>query len=106
SSVFAAQGSQIASMFGPVGAVVGTLAAVGLPLLGMAFSSAAKDGRDLSEVLDDLESSVAALDAVTRSYSAKGLVELKEKYGEVNAEILTLIERQKQVAIADAVRDA
>ncbi|MBL3608203.1 phage tail length tape measure family protein [Rhodovulum sulfidophilum] len=106
SSVFAAQGSQIASMFGPVGAVVGTLAAVGLPLLSMAFTSAAKDGRAFSEVLDDLESSVAALDAVTRSYSAKGLVDLKERYGEVNAEILTLIERQKQVAIADAVRDA
>ncbi|WP_196774285.1 phage tail length tape measure family protein [Rhodovulum sp. MB263] len=106
STVFAAQGSQIASMFGPVGAVVGTLAAVGLPLLSIALTSATKDGRKFSEVLDDLESSVAALDAVTRIYSAKGLVDLKAKYGEVNAEILTLIERQKQVAIADAVRDA
>ena len=65
SVVFAQQGSQIASAFGPVGAVVGALAAVGIPLLAYAFSSASDEATKLSEAAEKQKASLDALTLAT-----------------------------------------
>ncbi|CAB4157207.1 NAD-dependent DNA ligase, adenylation [uncultured Caudovirales phage] len=64
SVVFAQQGSQIASAFGPVGAVVGALAAVGIPLLALAFSGASAEAEALSKAA---EGQAKSLDALTQA---------------------------------------
>lgn len=67
SVVFAQQGSQIASAFGPVGAVVGALAAVGIPLLALAFSSASEEAAKLKSAADAQAESLENLRAATES---------------------------------------
>jgi hypothetical protein len=79
-TVFAQQGSQMLSIFGPVGAVLGALAAVTLPLLGAAFFSAGEEARSLSETLDAMDAAVDRFVASTADASVP-LDELKEKYG-------------------------
>ena len=79
-TVFAQQGSQMLSIFGPVGAVLGALAAVTLPLLGAAFFSAGEEARSLSETLDAMDAAVDRFVASTAAASVP-LDELKEKYG-------------------------
>ena len=65
SVVFAQQGSQIASAFGPVGAVIGALAAVGIPLLAFAFSSAADEADKLSAAAEHQVSVLEGLRTAT-----------------------------------------
>jgi hypothetical protein len=67
-TVFAQQGSQILSIFGPVGAMLGVLAAVGLPLLGAAFAYASTEADGLTSaaerqktVIEGLTQAAAAL---------------------------------------------
>lgn len=55
SVVFAQQGSQLLSIFGPMGALFGTLAAVGIPALAFAFSQASDNVANLETNLSDLE---------------------------------------------------
>lgn len=68
SIVFAQQGSQIASVFGPVGAIIGALAAVGIPALAFAFGSGAEKAEAMNAAMErqkaiteDLTSAVMAL---------------------------------------------
>lgn len=105
-TVFAQQGSQILSIFGPVGAVLGTLAAVGLPLLGAAFASAGEEVKSFDDALQQLETSVSELKAITDLYSAEGLVALKERYGEVTIEVMRLLEAQREQALFQTQQDA
>jgi len=79
-TVFAQQGSQIFSIFGPVGAVLGTLAAVGIPLLAAAFATAETEGRKFSEVLSDITDKTSALKEA-QSILEMSVVELYQKYG-------------------------
>jgi len=55
-TAFAQQGSQFAGVFGPTGAVLGAVIAIGSAIAAMAYNSynASKDMRDLSDVMDDL----------------------------------------------------
>ena len=105
-TVFAQQGSQILSIFGPVGSMLGVLAAVGLPLLGAAFLSAGKEAASFGDQIKTLEGSVSALKAVTNLYSLEGLVALKEKYGEVTFEVMRLLEAQREQALFQSQQDA
>ena len=61
---FAQQFPQLAGAFGPVGVVIGTLAAVGLPLLGAAFSAASEDAKKLTE---QMEQQKVVSDALTEA---------------------------------------
>lgn len=105
-TVFAQQGSQILSIFGPVGSMLGVLAAVGLPLLGAAFLSAKEEAASFDEQIKTLEGSVSALKAITDLYSMEGLVALKEKYGEVTFEVMRLLEAQREQALLQTQQDA
>lgn len=60
SIVFAQQGSQILSAFGPVGAVLGALAAVSLPLLSVAFASNSEKAAGLAGAIEDLTAATEA----------------------------------------------
>lgn len=102
--VFAQQGSQIASAFGPIGAVIGTLAAVGLPLLGAAFAGAGEKAKSFDDLMSALEQSVSDLNDMASVYSADGLQGLIDKYGELNGAILEHIELQRQIDMASAMR--
>ena len=55
-TAFAQQGSQFAGVFGPTGAVLGAVIAIGSAIAAIAYNSynASKDMRDLSDVMDDL----------------------------------------------------
>ena len=106
SVVFAQQGSQIASVFGPMGAIIGTVAAVSLPLLAAAFASAGTQTKDFATALDDARNSLASLKDAAAIFSAEGIQGLIDKYGELNAELLQFIELQRQVAMREAIEAA
>lgn len=106
SVVFAQQGSQIASVFGPVGAIIGTLAAVGIPALAFAFSNAGTQTKDFATALGDAKNSLSALREAAAVFSSEGIQGLIDKYGELNAEVLQFIELQRQVAMREAIESA
>lgn len=106
SVVFAQQGSQIASVFGPVGAIIGTLAAVGIPALAFAFSSAGEKTRSFDDALAQANESLNRLRETAAIFSAEGIQGLIDKYGELNAELMTFIEAQRTAALDRAFMDA
>jgi len=63
---FAQQFPQLAGAFGPVGAAIGTLAAIGIPLLAVAFSDAAAESEKLSA---EAERQKTAIDGLTEATS-------------------------------------
>jgi len=105
-TVFAQQGSQVASVFGPMGIAIGTVAAVALPLLGAAFAAAGGKAKTFAETVDALKASLDRVNEIARVYSGDGLEEMRAKYGEINAEILAMRENQRQFAINAAMDDA
>lgn len=104
--VFAQQGSQIASAFGPMGAVIGTIAAVSLPLIGAAFMSASSKAMTFDEALNALEQSLTDLNAIASAYTAEGVQALIDKYGELNSKVLEHIELQRQEAMRTALENS
>lgn len=103
SRALAQQLPQMLGGFGLVGVAVGTLAAVGLPLLGAAFGSTEGAARSFDDAMGDVQNSVRALNDQAALHTAEGLVALKEKYGELNAELMLFIERQRQADIVQAI---
>lgn len=81
SVVFAQQGSQIASIFGPVGAIIGTLAAVGIPLLAFAFANGAEEARKMEDALSDIRDLSNSLKAA-QDILGMSVQELRDKYGQ------------------------
>ena len=81
STVFAQQGSQILSAFGPVGAVIGALAATGLPLLAIALANSTSKGKTLDDIMGDLNASAGDLDSTLRDVLTP-FAELQKQFGE------------------------
>jgi len=111
-TIFAQQGSQIFSIFGPVGAVLGTLAAVGIPLLAAAFATAESEGRKFADVLSEITDKTSALKEA-QSILEMSVVELYQKYGRYAAAVrdaaLALVELQAAQAktkLADTVLES
>lgn len=98
-TVFAQQGSQMLGMFGVWGAVAGAAVAVTLPLAGALFS-AGEAAEKFSDTLSSLEEAVRLVDEASKNYTAQGLEELRKKYGEIDQGILSLIEHERQFALA------
>ncbi|TCO73062.1 phage tail length tape measure family protein [Rhodovulum euryhalinum] len=100
----AALGGAFRSMISPVSlatiAIVAGVAAVGQ--WAIAAARGGEEARDFADSLDDLVASMDELNAITSVYSASGLVELKQKYGEVTDQVLALVEAQRQQALAEA----
>lgn len=80
SVVFAQQGSQIASVFGPVGAMIGTLAAVGIPLLAVAFANGTEKAATFDDALEAMRQTATDMEAVLETLKLT-TDELIEKYG-------------------------
>lgn len=96
---------QLLSGFGLVGMAAGTLAAVGLPLVTAWFGSGEDAARSFDTALGEVENSLAAMNEQAAIYTAEGLVALKEKYGEVNAELLAFIDLQTQAMQRTALQE-
>lgn len=90
---------QLLGGFGALGAILGAGVAIGVPLLAAAFRDADDAAASLTESVSALEQAMQNLQAVNEVYTADGLQEQIDKYGELNEEILLLIERQRQYAI-------
>ena len=96
---------QLLGGFGLVGVAIGTLAAIGLPLLAMMFGEGEDAARGFDEAMGDVRNSISAMNEAVALHSAEGLVQLKEKYGEVNAELLEFIRLQTEATQIDAFRN-
>lgn len=103
---FAQQFPQLAGAFGPVGVAIGTLAAITLPLLVAAFGDGGKAAKTFAERVDDLEAATRRFNEAAKAYSADGLQDILDKYGEINGQVLSLIENQRNYAMAAAQETA
>lgn len=104
STVMAQQLPQLASAFGPVGAIVGTLAAVGIPALAFAFGSAEEKAESLSEKMEELDGVISDFDGAT-TVASSSIDTLKKKYGELAVSMRPVLDLQKQLAEAASASD-
>lgn len=108
STALAMQLPQLLGGFGALGAVIGAVVAIGIPLAA-AFFRSGEAAKSATDAVDDLEAALKRLQEINDIYSTEGLQAVIDKYGELNAEILLLIERQRQFAMDAAIlaaRDA
>lgn len=99
----------LAMGFGAAGIAAGVVASVALPGLMSALVSTGNEARSFNQALDAAEGNLSTLNELAKAYSGDGLVQLQEKYGEVNAELLLFINRMKEAEQAqalDAMREA
>jgi len=109
---FAQQFPQLAGAFGPVGVAIGTLAAIGIPLLAAAFGSAEEKADGLSEamkrqkaVTDELMTAVMALRLQSEMLSAGTKTEAEQKALQENVRLLAernVLEMERADLIAKA----
>lgn len=98
-SAFVALGQQLPQLlggFGVMGAVVGALAAVSIPLLRAGLQAAGVDMRDLNERIDDLDKSVKLLQSAQKD-NASTLVGLANQYGVVTQEAKRFFQVQEDL---------
>jgi len=108
-TAFTQQGSQLLGVFGPWGAVMGAVLAVGAPLAGVLWNmgEATEDTKDKAKTFTDrLSEANSALSAMSQTASAAssgGLEALRKKYGELTDEVkemaLALFDIDKREAI-------
>lgn len=96
---------QLLSGFGLLGVAAGVLASVGLPLLTAMFGEGEGAAKTFGDAMGAVENSISAMNEQAAIYSAEGLVALKEKYGEVNAELMEFISAQTEIARVDALNN-
>jgi len=86
STVFAQQLPQLASGFGAIGAVVGVLAAVGIPALAFAFAGAKDEVVDADEAMDLF---LGSLNSVTEAFglAKTPLSDLREEFGKYSEQV-------------------
>ena len=95
--VLSQQGSQIASLFGPGGAIAGALLAFGSIAAGSLFGFISST-EDAEEAANALEEAVSTLDG-TMVGSAKNVDELREKIARLGEEYQLLAEREAERGI-------
>lgn len=108
-TAFTQQGSQLLGVFGPWGAVMGAVLAVGAPLAGVLWNmgEATEDTKDKAKTFTDrLSEANSALSAMSQTASAAssgGLEALRKKYGELTDEVkemaLALFDIDKREAL-------
>lgn len=89
--------------FGAVGIAASIVASVALPALVSALSSGESEIATFDDAMDTLQSRLSDLQDTAKVFSSDGLAEMKEKYGELNAEILQHIELMRQVDMREAM---
>lgn len=105
SRALAMQLPQLLGGFGLIGVVLGTLASIGLPLLASMFGEAEGKAKDFGAAMGEVKNSIAAMSEQAAIYTSEGLVALKEKYGEVNAELRRHIDLLTEAAQRQALTD-
>ena len=97
---------QLLSGLGLFGVLAGTAAAVLIPLAGVIFNMGEK-AVDATKQIETLVGKINELKAANAVYSSEGIDQLIAKYGELNASVLLLNERQqrmKETAAFDAAK--
>jgi phage-related minor tail protein len=96
-TAFAQQGSQFAGVFGPTGAVVGAVIAIGSAVAGMAYKaySGAEEVKTLSDQIEDLASAFDLLESTSMSGFTDGL---NTGVSEVIVKYETLLAKMNEVA--------
>ena len=92
---------QLASGFGAVGAVIGTVLAVAIPLAAQ-FISTGDAAEDLKKSIDALEKAVQAYDAAAKN-SGETAADLASKFGAATAQAQDLYDRIARLQYLDAV---
>lgn len=91
---------QLLSGFGTLGVIMGTVAAIGIPL-GAALLNVSGQAKTLDDALTDLEEVTNSLDSAM-SILDMSLVELADKYGEAAARVREYAEIEAQIAVSQA----
>lgn len=81
-----------------IGAIAGGAALV---QWGMSALGAGANTKDFKTSIDEVQAAIDAINNSVNVYTSDGLMELKNKYGEVNAEVVALIENQRLLALAE-----
>lgn len=105
SRALAQQLPQLLSGFGLMGVALGTLAAVGVPLASWMFGFG-EASSVTSQKIDDLDRAIQAVRATSAAFTDGNLEKMRAKYGEINAQLLMMTERQRGIAIHDAFEKA
>lgn len=97
-AIGAAISGAFTQMLNPLGLLTLGIIAGGAALVqwGMSALGASEDTKTFRDLVDELANSVTAMDAIASQYSAQGLQDIVEKYGEINAGVLALIENQRR----------
>ena len=96
---------QLLSGLGLFGVLAGTAAAVLIPLAGVIFNMGEKAATTTKQI-ETLVGKINELKAANAVYSSDGIDQLIAKYGELNAAVLLLIERQQNLAETEAMNAA
>lgn len=96
---------QLLSGFGLLGVVVGTASAILIPVAGYLFGIG-QEAESASDKVATLVDRIGELQRINQTYSTDGLQGLVDKYGELNAAVLLLIERQRAYAEQQAMTAA
>ena len=96
---------QLLSGLGLFGVLAGTAAAVLIPLGAAIFNMGGK-AVDATKQIETLVGKINELKAANAVYSSEGIDQLIAKYGELNAAVLLLIERQQNLAETEAMNAA
>jgi len=91
---------QLLGGFGAMGAVMGAVAAISIPL-GAALLNVGSEAKTLDDALTDLEEVTNSLDSAM-SILDMSLVELADKYGEAAARVREYAEIEAQIAVSQA----
>jgi len=104
---FGQQGSQMAGIFGPGGAIIGALIAIGTAIGNVAFESikAANNIKPFKEAMDDLSSSLSEYRSMAEG-AENTTADLAKKYGSVTEEVVLLQERLQNLSLRQLQLDA
>lgn len=105
SRALAQQLPQLLQGFGLIGVAASVLVAA-LPSLWSLFSDGAQEVKGLDERIKGLSDSIGNLQDINDLYSTDGVQKLIDKYGELNAQVLLLLERQRRQAEGAAMTQA
>ena len=96
---------QLLSGLGLFGVLAGTAAAVLIPL-GAAIFNMGEKAQTTTKQIETLVGKINELKAANAVYSSEGIDQLIAKYGELNAAVFLLIERQQNLAETEAMNAA
>lgn len=96
---------QLLSGFGLWGVLLGTAAAIIVPLVASMWNMNAASEANAKSI-QNLNTSLDALDKANHVFTPKGIDEAIEKYGQLDAQVMKLLQDQQQFAQSKALADA